>query len=358
MVDLISEAQASGARLGARVSRARHLGSHHRALACWAVPRVGVHDVPGAATTRPVHERADIAAHACDSRIHDAPRDRAEPGVECSVACSPLQRGAADCAGSGNRTGSSGPSAKPQRARSTSCVNDEASLRPMRSTTRANAIPLFHLSAACTLPINVIRYPINDSVVCVPRHEGAVRGGSPRRFRSFQAQAERKLQMLDSAKDLNDLRVPPGNRLEKLGGERRGQHSIRINDQWRICSDGEMTAPGRRDRRLPLRKDMARNRMRPIHPGEILSEEFLVPLGMSAHALSQAIHVPATRVNDIVNRKRGVTADTALSLARYFGNSPEFWLNLRRRTICVSPKARQRPESSERCRRGRRHDVR
>jgi proteic killer suppression protein len=60
-------------------------------------------------------------------------------------------------------------------------------------------------------------------------------GGSPRKFRTFQAQAERKLQMLDSAKDLNDLRVPPGNRLEKLAGDRRGQHSIRINDQWRIC---------------------------------------------------------------------------------------------------------------------------
>lgn len=73
---------------------------------------------------------------------------------------------------------------------------------------------------------------------------------------------------------------------------------------------------------------MTRNRMRPIHPGEILREEFLVPLGMSAHALSQAIHVPATRVNDIVNGKRGITADTALRLARYFGNSPEFWLNL------------------------------
>src|SRR5207253_7439162 len=72
---------------------------------------------------------------------------------------------------------------------------------------------------------------------------------------------------------------------------------------------------------------MTRNRMRPIHPGEILREEFLVPLGMSAHALSHAIRVPATRVNDIVNGKRGVTADTTLRLARYFGNSPEFWLN-------------------------------
>jgi addiction module HigA family antidote len=68
--------------------------------------------------------------------------------------------------------------------------------------------------------------------------------------------------------------------------------------------------------------------MRPIHSGEVLREEFLVPLGMSSHALSQAIHVPATRLNDIVNGKRGVTADTALRLARYFGNSGEFWVNL------------------------------
>ena len=73
---------------------------------------------------------------------------------------------------------------------------------------------------------------------------------------------------------------------------------------------------------------MTRNRMRPIHPGEILREEFLGPLRMTGHALSQAVRVPATRVNDILNGKRGVTADTALRLARYFGNSPEFWLNL------------------------------
>src|SRR5512144_1489432 len=73
---------------------------------------------------------------------------------------------------------------------------------------------------------------------------------------------------------------------------------------------------------------MTRNRMRPIHPGEILREEFLMPLQMSSHALSQAIRVPATRVNDIVNGKRGITADTALRLARYFGNSPDFWMSL------------------------------
>ncbi|MCG2579836.1 MAG: HigA family addiction module antitoxin [Marinobacter sp.] len=73
---------------------------------------------------------------------------------------------------------------------------------------------------------------------------------------------------------------------------------------------------------------MTRNGMRPIHPGEILREEYLEPLGMSVNALSKALHVPATRMNEIVREKRGVTADTALRLARYFGTSERFWLNL------------------------------
>ena len=60
-------------------------------------------------------------------------------------------------------------------------------------------------------------------------------GESPGAFRSFQRQAERKLQMLDSAVDVTDLRSPPGNRLERLEGKRKGQWSIRINEQWRIC---------------------------------------------------------------------------------------------------------------------------
>lgn len=60
-------------------------------------------------------------------------------------------------------------------------------------------------------------------------------GRCPARFRQIQDAAERKLQMLDSAKDLNDLRIPPGNRLQKLAADRRGQYSIRIDDQWRIC---------------------------------------------------------------------------------------------------------------------------
>ena len=73
---------------------------------------------------------------------------------------------------------------------------------------------------------------------------------------------------------------------------------------------------------------MFKNGMRPVHPGEILREDFLKELGMSANALAKALNVPAPRVNDIVRERRGVTADTALRLARYFGSSPQFWLNL------------------------------
>ncbi len=71
-----------------------------------------------------------------------------------------------------------------------------------------------------------------------------------------------------------------------------------------------------------------RNGMRAIHPGEILREEFLVPLGLSANALAIALNVPAPRINDIVRERRGVSADTALRLARYFGTSAEFWMGL------------------------------
>ncbi len=70
------------------------------------------------------------------------------------------------------------------------------------------------------------------------------------------------------------------------------------------------------------------NKMRPVHPGEVLWEEFLVPLGMSAHALALELRVPAPRINEIVRERRSVTPETALRLARYFGTTAQFWLNL------------------------------
>ncbi|MBL4942750.1 MAG: HigA family addiction module antidote protein [Colwellia sp.] len=68
--------------------------------------------------------------------------------------------------------------------------------------------------------------------------------------------------------------------------------------------------------------------MRAIHPGEILKEEYLIPLEMSANALAIALHVPAPRIYDIIKEKRGITPDTALRLSRFFGGDAQSWLNL------------------------------
>ena len=70
------------------------------------------------------------------------------------------------------------------------------------------------------------------------------------------------------------------------------------------------------------------NRMRAVHPGEVLREEYLVPLGLSVHALAVALGVPATRMHEIVKERRSVTADTAARLARYFGGDAASWLAL------------------------------
>lgn len=72
----------------------------------------------------------------------------------------------------------------------------------------------------------------------------------------------------------------------------------------------------------------AGHRLPPVHPGEILRDDFLVPLAISVYELAHEIKVPRSRVNDIVRARRAVTADTAIRIARYFGTSPEFWLNL------------------------------
>lgn len=73
-------------------------------------------------------------------------------------------------------------------------------------------------------------------------------------------------------------------------------------------------------RRLPL-----------VHPGDILRDDFLTPMKISVYSLAQAVKVPRSRINDIVLGRRGITADTAFRLARYFGTTPEFWINLQAR---------------------------
>lgn len=73
---------------------------------------------------------------------------------------------------------------------------------------------------------------------------------------------------------------------------------------------------------------MKRKKLSPIHPGEVLHEEFLKPMGITKYRLAKDIHVPPQRIGDIVKRQRAITADTAMRFARYFKTSPEFWLGL------------------------------
>ena len=76
---------------------------------------------------------------------------------------------------------------------------------------------------------------------------------------------------------------------------------------------------------------MSNNKLPPVHPGEVLLEEFIKPLGISQYRLAKDISVPARRINEIVHGRRAVSADTALRLARYFSNSDRFWMNLQAR---------------------------
>jgi len=76
---------------------------------------------------------------------------------------------------------------------------------------------------------------------------------------------------------------------------------------------------------------MEKKTMQPIHPGEVLMKEFLEPMGITQYRLAKDISVPARRINEIVHGKRGITADTALRLSKYFGTSERFWMNLQTR---------------------------
>jgi addiction module HigA family antidote len=85
-------------------------------------------------------------------------------------------------------------------------------------------------------------------------------------------------------------------------------------------------------KRSPVGKPRRKNKnLKPVHPGEILQEEFIKPLALRMNRVAMDLRVPLTRVADIVHKRRGITTDTALRLARYFKTSPTFWLNLQTR---------------------------
>jgi antitoxin HigA-1 len=149
---------------------------------------------------------------------------------------------------------------------------------------------------------------------------------------------------------LEDLRVPPSNRLEALARDPQGQHSIRIHKLWTLCfvfgkdgaEDVEISKHYERGggQAMSIRiEDLAKRdsrsvtvaggkRISPTPPGEMLRDEFLKPMGLTNYRLAKEIVVPAQRIGDIIAGKRGITADTDLRLCRFFGLTEGWWLRL------------------------------
>jgi len=143
------------------------------------------------------------------------------------------------------------------------------------------------------------------------------------------------LSSIHQARTLRDLSLLPGNRLEALKHDRLGQHSVRINDQYRVCfvwEKGDARDVEIVDYHQVLaltgRLTMAKRELPPVHPGEVLREDYLIPAGVTVNALAMALRVPVSRMYEIVNRERAITPETALRLSRYLGTSAEFWLGL------------------------------
>ena len=134
--------------------------------------------------------------------------------------------------------------------------------------------------------------------------------------------ALRKLRQLGYAQTLDELRIPPGNRLEAL------KVISGVSSAFESTTSGGSVfgGPPRGQRRL--RSLTTTDKLPPVHPGEILMEDFLKEMEITQHKLAVSIGVPPRRINEIVHGKRAITADTALRLAKFFGMSPQFWLGL------------------------------
>jgi addiction module HigA family antidote len=173
-----------------------------------------------------------------------------------------------------------------------------------------------------------------------------------RQFEGIARRAKRKLEAVNAASRLDDLTIPPSNRLEKVKGDLKEFDSIRINDQWRVIFKWISGEP------YEVRivdyhggeAAMAQNEFRPVTPGEMLKDEFLAEYGLSQNRLAKAIGISPNRIAEIVNNRRRITADTALRLiiSLYFGNSPEFWMNLQTHYDLKLARRNLRPEDAKR----------
>jgi addiction module HigA family antidote len=174
-------------------------------------------------------------------------------------------------------------------------------------------------------------------------------------FSGIERPARLKLDRLEAAAAVGDLAALPGNRFEALAGDRKGQYSIRVNDQWRICFEWPVGALGPSNVEIVDYHQENAMAVIAIHPGEHLADE-LKELGMSAAELARRLAVPTNRITGILNGQRAITGDTTLRLAHFFGTSAEFWLNLQslyelrvaRKKMGTSLKALRRLRQAER----------
>jgi addiction module HigA family antidote len=154
----------------------------------------------------------------------------------------------------------------------------------------------------------------------------------PRLGPEVQRQAHRKLLLLDASSALEDLRSRRGtdwNASEATAPDSTASESTANGE---FASSGALTDRMKsRSATTTRRLSMPRRAHPPIHPGEILETEYLEPLELSQYRLAKELSVPARRINEIVHGTRAISADTALRLARYFGTTDEFWLNLQMR---------------------------
>lgn len=172
---------------------------------------------------------------------------------------------------------------------------------------------------------------------------------SGKKFSAAAQKAKRRLDVLHAAASLLDLAALNSNCLEALAGDRKGQHSIRVDLSIASASTGTMAtrkmwkwwttinAAANNQGRTALPGEIVVNmvdkmidtkkKIQPTHPGEILQEE-MHARGITINFVARALRVPPSRIDEIVKRRRAVTAETALRLARFFGTSAQFWLNL------------------------------
>ena len=144
----------------------------------------------------------------------------------------------------------------------------------------------------------------------------------------IQERALRKLRQLNASNTLEDLKIPPGNHLEALSGDRLGEYSIRINKQWRLCFKWQNSHVYNVEIVDYHLKIMSEKLIKNPSAGEILKEDFLEELGISKSALADAIDVSSNHIDSIINNTHQITADIDLRLCIYFGLSEGYFLRL------------------------------